>query len=184
MLKFYETEEAGKRAEVAVANVLQRYTRHVYKNIRVETLFTKSGTTEVDILAAIADVILVLEIKNIASIEGSSKDLFWYLTGMEGKERYSSLNILTQNRLHTRAIKNAWRDEFREMPAVVSAVVIPEDCHISEEIIDSGILTLHEFELQVAELAQASINIKYGYKLDYLVEKGCGCIKRSVVKGG
>lgn len=167
-MNFTDARNAGTRAEVAVQDVLNRYTKHVYKNVRIDTLFTKTGNTEIDIIAALADIILILEVKNVSKIEGGYYDSYWYLTGLESGERYSTLNVLTQNRIHARSFKNYWYATRREILPVVSVVVVPNGCVVPEDIADGGVLTLEQFERQVSKLCANTYENKYGYHLDYL----------------
>ena len=45
MARFSDTKYAGMRAEETVKEVLSQYTKYIYSNIRVDTLFTKNGFT-------------------------------------------------------------------------------------------------------------------------------------------
>lgn len=184
MPNFYETKQAGKRAEDLVAEVLQSYTKHVYRNVRVDTLYTKTGTTEIDIVAAVSDVLLVVEVKNVRSITGSIYDNFWELQGGERGDFYSSLNVFTQNRIHVRALKNIWFALRNEFPVVISVVVVPNNCVVPDDLKDSGILTVSEFSVQVAELCISNESTKYGYALDFLMRRCGGYLKRPDFVGG
>lgn len=167
MPKFYETVGAGARAEEEVYNVLRRYTRHVYRNCRVETLFTKTGDTEMDIVAAVADVILIAEVKNVRLIEGTPVMHYWTMEGRETGQRYSSLNVFTQNRIHVRSLKDAWLVNRRYFPTVISVVVVPNGCRVPQELRDAGVLEVTQFAEQLAQMASREAPL-YGYELSYL----------------
>ena len=184
MIKFHETIGAGRRAEQEVIDVLRRYTRHVYNSVRVDTLLTKKGDTEIDVLAAIADVILVVEVKNVRKIDGELKNTFWSLEGMETGQRYSTLNVLMQNRIHLRSFRNAWQSRHGKAPGIISTIVVPNGCQVCESLQSCGILTVHEFSQQIAEIASHNIKCLHGYALDYLVKEGHGHINRPDFVGG
>lgn len=183
MLHFSDTRSAGQRAEQEVREILKRYTKHIYSNIRIDTLYTKSGTTEVDLVAAIADILLVIEVKNISAIEGSIVEPFWYLTGLETGQRFSALNVLTQNRIHVRSLKDAWFANRGELPPVLSVVVVPNDCIIPQDIAEGGVLTLQQFSKQIAAISNLE-RCNYGYVLDYLFRGDNAYLERADFIGG
>lgn len=169
MARYSTTKYAGQRAEKIVESVLRRYTDHIYTNVRVDTLFTQSGSTEIDVIAAVSDVLLVVEVKNVSSIEGSLQDSTWVLRGAEAGESYLTLNVFTQNRIHVRSLKDAWFSRMFEFPVTLSVVVVPNGAYVSEELRCNGILTVSEFNIQVAELCADNQRQRYGYALDYLL---------------
>ena len=177
-MRFSDTFAAGKRAEQEVIEVLKKHTKHVYSNVRVDTLLTKSGVTEIDVLAAIADILLVVEVKNVKRIEGAVSHSYWNLTGFEQGQAYSTLNVFTQNRIHVRSLKDAWQSLRQITPTVVSVVVVPNGCDISPTLAEFGILTVQQFAEQVAEMAYSSEKAKYGYALDYILLNGNNIIER------
>lgn len=184
MARFGTTKYAGQRAEHMVKDALLRYTNHVHTNVRVDTLYTKSGTTEIDMVAAVADVILIVEVKNVSAIEGSIGSSTWVMYGAERGEPYSSLNVFTQNRIHVRSFKDAWFVSRAEFPPVISVVVVPNGCQIPEDIAAGGVLTVSEFSVQVAELCMGTVRAKYGYALDYEMGKNQGYFVREDFIGG
>lgn len=184
MLKFRDTVSAGSRAEKSVYDALRQYTRHVYRNCRVDTLYTKNGVTEIDIIAAVADVILIVEVKNVKSIDGSVSAPFWTMDGAETGLHYSALNVLTQNRIHVRSFKDAWVAKQGKFPAVISVVVVPNGCVIPEDIQAAGVLTVGDFSVQLASLCADGLHPKYGYQLDYIVGSDGRYVERSDFVGG
>lgn len=178
MARYGTTRYAGQRAEKIVESVLRRYTDHVHTNIRVDTLFTQSGFTEIDILAAVSDVLLVVEVKNVSLITGSPSDVTWVLRGAESNEDYTTLNVFTQNRIHVRSLKDAWFSRMLEFPVVISIVVVPNGAVVDSELALNGILTVSEFNLQVAKLCADNPKQKYGYALDYLLSSSPGHLYR------
>lgn len=180
-LKFYQTVGSGSRAEKQVADILARHTQYVYKNIRIPTLYTESAETEIDIIAAIDDFLLVVEVKNCRNIEGDSLCSYWKLEGNETGETYTSLSFLTQNRIHVKALKDAWRVARGDTPLVMSLIVVPNGCNIPCDLKEAGVLTVGEFEQQLHSLAvtgKYSVKPKYGYALDFIVDPATNRIKR------
>lgn len=185
MMRFAETQGAGKRAEDEVSKVLERFTSYVYRNVVVDTLHTKSGHTEIDIIAAIGDSILVIEVKNISAIQGKESEMFWTLTGLETAEKYSTLNILVQNRIHVRALKDVWYKERQQFPKIQSFVVVPNTCSIPSDIEEAGVYSVSQFSKVLAQLSNTQkINPpKYAYSLEFLVSKNKGHIIRDDLGG-
>lgn len=170
MPSFTETCQAGSRAEQIVRQVLNSYTRHIYSNVWIDTLLTKSGYTEVDMIAAVADVVLIVEVKNIKAIRGRVEDNTWFLTGYEAGQEYSALNILTQNRIHARSFKDAWFKLKSEFPATLSVVAVPNGCNMPEDIAASGVYEVGRLDQQLAELCKGVIYPKYGTALDFVIQ--------------
>ena len=56
---------SGAVNESRFVNIIKRYTDVLYRNKRVRTCLTDSGTTEIDILFAYQDTIFIIEAKNI-----------------------------------------------------------------------------------------------------------------------
>lgn len=186
MAKFSDTVRAGTRAENEVYNVARRYTRHVYRNCRIDTLYNKVGNTEIDILAAIADVLLIIEVKNVRSITGSLSQHYWHLEGLETGQEYSTLNIFTQNRIHCRSLKDAWFVHRKEFPTVLSVVVVPNGCQVPAELRAGGVLEVKQFDLQLAALYRQYVGprAKYGYALDFLLGEDNAVLVRPDFTGG
>ena len=185
MIRFAETQGAGQRAENEVSKVLERFTSYVYRNVVVDTLYTKSGHTEIDIMAAVGDSILVIEVKNISAIHGRDSEMFWTLIGLETAEKYNTLNILVQNRIHVRALKDAWYKERQQFPKIQSFVVVPNSCSIPNDVEEAGVYTVDQFSKAIAQLSVAQkINPpKYAYALEFLVSKNKGHIIRDDLGG-
>lgn len=170
MPAFYKTVEAGHRFESACRDVLRKYTRHVHWGTRIDTAYTQSGFTEVDILAAIVDVVLVVEVKNISRISGDLSSTHWELTGAIAGEPYRALNIFTQNRIHARSLKNAWWERRGEVVPTLPLVLVPDECVMPAEIEDAGVFYYSQLDSQLQKLTEEwSGPPKYGYSLDYLV---------------
>lgn len=174
MLKFEDTQAAGRRAETEVVDILRRFTSYVYSNVVIDTLHTKSGHTEVDVIAAISDYIVVVEVKNIASISGNPNDLFWTLEGRETFEKYSTLNTFVQNRIHARALKDAWYKERGEFPKVKTFIVVPVGCDVPAEIKEDGVYTTTDFLNLIAKETRNNKSLSvptFAYSLEYLIQK-------------
>lgn len=185
MARFIDTKYAGMRAEETVKDVLSKYTKYIYSNIRVDTLFTKNGFTEIDIIAAVSDVLLVVEVKNIKKIIGSADEAVWVLQGAERGEEYTTLNVLTQNRIHVRSLKDAWCANRGEFPVVISVIVVPNICEVPNELQECGVLTVSDFSVQVAKLcAGYSSAPKYGYSLQFILGADSAYLYRKDFTGG
>ncbi len=171
MPKYQDTKRAGDRAEETVRDFLFRYADAVYHNIRLPTLYTASGETEIDLLAVMRDVLIVVEVKNIRAIEGTVLKSYWTLTGYETGAEYTALNILTQNRIHVRALKRLWYSVRGDFPLVLSVVVVPSGCSIPPDIHEAGVMCVDEFLEQIAELRQSVEKSPrtYEYTISYVL---------------
>ena len=177
MPTFRETKAAGGRAENQVFDVVSKYTNSVYRNIVVDSVYTSNGRTEIDVIAAIADVIFIFEVKNIRSIEGNYSDNTWTLRGRETGTSYPSLNIFNQNRIHLRSLRNLWAQKSDFVPPLASVVIVPNDCVVPDELARCGILTLHELDEQLLEMVRdygIGNRPAWNYNLDYLMS-GSNC---------
>ena len=181
MAKFWQTIGSGSRAEKEVIDIVRRYTQYVYSNVRIPTLYTESAETELDIIAAIDNFILVIEVKNVRRIEGDPLSSYWKMFGEEYGDGYSNINVLTQNRLHVKAFKDAWRVSGRKTPPVLSVVVTPNDCEIPQSLRDFGVITVGELSLQLSELVTEEKYVavpKFGYALDFIIDSETNRIAR------
>lgn len=170
MPKFSDTRMAGTRAEESVREVLSHFADRVYSNVRLPSLFTAGGTTEIDLLAAFNDAILVVEVKNVRVIQGNPLQSFWTMEGANTGEVYNALNVFTQNRIHIRAIKDRWFELHSTFPIVLSIIVVPNGCEIEESLREGGIITVNELAGQLAALKDtASFGPECQYALDFLV---------------
>lgn len=177
---FREAKVAGTRFEAACREVFSRYTRHVKWSTRVDTAYTQSGFTEIDLLVAVADVLLVVEAKNIRSIRGSLSDAHWVLEGAEGGEAYRALNIFTQNRIHARSLKNAWFQKRAELLVSLPLIIVPDGCVMEAEVEQAGIFYFSQLDEQLRGLTNGwgAKPAKYGYALDFLVPSDNFYLKR------
>lgn len=183
-MRFSETKKAGVRAEQEVVSLLKRHTKFVYSNVRVDTLLTKSGDTEIDVIAAIGDCILVVEVKHIQAVEGGPFDNYWDMIGLSSGEHYKALSPLTQNRIHVRSLKDAWYAVRKEWPKIVSLVVVPDVCEITEGNRRAGMLHMSEFTEKLYSLSKTAPSPVYGYKLEFIFKQDDGHMHRSDLKGG
>lgn len=168
---YAKTSISGKAFEEEVARLLRRYSRFVYQNVRIPSVYTKRGHTEIDILAAVGDVILVVELKNVSSIEGAVEGSMWDLTGFRQGESYKALNIFCQNRIHVRSLKNLWSKHQRNMPAIIPVVVTPNGCAVNNQLRDHGVLNVSQFDQQLISTFKHTNAHGCGYSLAYICTK-------------
>lgn len=177
---FRETKAAGTRFESACRDVFSRYTRHIKWSTKVDTAYTQSGVTEIDLLVAIADVLLIVESKNIRSIKGGLTDSQWVLEGAESGEKYTALNIFTQNRIHARSLKNAWFQKRAELLVTLPLIIVPDECSMEADVEQAGIFYFSQLDSQLRDIVADWGNkpARYGYALDYLIPSDDYYLKR------
>lgn len=173
-LLFHQTVNSGRRLEDEVCNVLQPYTSHLYKNVRLATNLTEKGSTEIDVIAVLGSYVLVFEVKNVSSMVGGLDSDFWKMRGSTSGEEYTALNVFTQNRLHCSVLKNTIRrSRFASginlgLPAIVPIVIVPDSCNIEESVRSAGILSITELERQIPMMS-FSQTLPIGVELDCLL---------------
>ena len=166
------TMNSGTRFEDMIVQTISRYSRHIYRNIRVETLLTKNGTTEIDILFCHLDMVYVVESKNVASLIGDYNDKAWSFIGSKSASQevrdYSSLNVITQNNIHVRSFKDIFYATFGEWPTVIPIIVVPNDCKVSPDIA-GHICTLSQLDEYLVSTSSNSVESKIHRRVAALI---------------
>lgn len=154
MATLQQTFGSGTKFEQQLTSVITKYTRHIWRNIRIETLLTQQGTTEIDILFCYKNLLFIVEAKNAGSIFGDYNSRNWSFVGSKAPMRevreYSNLNTLTQNNIHARSFKDCFYAYFGAWPPVVPIIVVPNDCTVSPDIADC-IFTVGQLDTFLAE---------------------------------
>lgn len=156
MVNFQQTRGSGSKFEDQIVSVIGKYTNSIWRNIRIETLLTASGTTELDILFCYNDIVFIVEAKNVSSIIGDYNFRNWSFVGSRNPQRevkeYSALNTITQNNIHIRSFKDCFYAYFQDWPATVSLIVVPNDCKVSPDISES-VYTISQLDKFLATAA-------------------------------
>lgn len=147
--RMYQTMGSGLKFESELVNLINQHTDYIWHNIRIQTLLTQSGTTQIDILFVFKGIVFIIEAKNVSAIIGEYGGSNWSFIGSQasGQEvrEYSKLNVITQNNIHVRSFKDAFFATFGEWPVVVPAIVVPNNCQISEDI-SSSVYTMSQLD--------------------------------------
>ena len=163
---------SGSKFEDQVITVVRKYSRALWRNVRIETLLTQNGTTEMDILFCLQDVVFILEAKNVSSIMGNYDSKNWAFIGSTSPTRetreYTHLNTITQNNIHVRSFKDLFYSEYQEWPAVVACIVVPNGCRLSPELTGS-IYTLSQLDSLLARVAECDSNAKVQRRVAALI---------------
>lgn len=134
---------SGVVNESKFVNVIKHYTDTIYRNKRLRTCLTGSGTTEIDILFAYQDTIFIIEAKNIIALEGKLYQRNWRYKAKTIE--FIALNPIVQNKIHVRAFKNNFFKMYGYYPQVQSFVVVPNHS-VFDDTLTSEILTLSDFD--------------------------------------
>lgn len=160
MASYAQTRKSGTDFENQVSNIVDRYTRTSWRNLRIETLLTANGFTEIDMLFCYKNIIFIVEAKNVSSIVGGYSDRYWRFIGSKGTNseitEYSALSVLTQNNIHMKAFKELFYAFYKEWPLVVPVIVVPNSCKVSEDIA-STIHSLSSLDVFLASAADWDI---------------------------
>lgn len=154
------SRQKGAKFEEEISTVVGRYTHALWRNIRIETVLTQQGCTELDLIFCANGVIYVVEAKNVESIVGEYGETYWTLVGSMDHSKYmsspySTLNIIVQNSLHVRALKDCFYAYYKEWPTVVPVIVVPNNCKVSVSISES-IYTIGQLDLFLAHSSQVN----------------------------
>lgn len=170
-MSFKTSFESGKRLEDEIERICRQHTRYVETNVLVPTLHTEHGYTEVDVLIAIGNVIITIESKNIAKLDGDvTEDILKFTSGNDAS--YKSLSPFTQNRIHQFSIIDEYAKEYKRWPTVIPATVLPTECEVSSNLRNEPSLTfLNELSPALASIAKTSVVPKYGAELFSLIHK-------------
>lgn len=155
-ITLHQTRPSGTKFEEILYGIISNYTRAVWRNIRVDTLLTKQGNTEIDILFCLKNIVFIVEAKNVSAIMGDYGDNYWSFIGSSSPTKevreYTALNTFTQNGIHTKSFKDIYFETFKEWPIVLSVVVVPNECRLSPDLA-STIYTVGSFEKVIAEIS-------------------------------
>lgn len=128
------THSSGDSFEDHVADVVKRYAHGMWRNIEVETLLTAKGTTEVDMIFCLNDVVYVVELKNVRAIEAAYNDGYWKMYGFNADGEYKALNVIEQNNIHVKSFLDLYYASRHEFPVIASLIIVPNGCDIPEDL--------------------------------------------------
>lgn len=172
MATLQQTFGSGSKFEQQIIQTISRYTPHIWHNIRIETLLTAQGTTEIDILFCYKNLIFIVEAKNVSSIFGDYNSRNWSFVGSKAplKEvrEYTRLNTITQNNIHVRSFKDCFFAYFGEWPTVIPVIVVPNDCTVSPDIANA-ITTVGQLDTLLAEASDWDVHLTMHRRLSSLL---------------
>lgn len=161
MTTLQQTMRSGSRFEEELVRTISKYTQNIWRNVRIETLLTQNGTTEMDILFCYRDMVFIIEAKNVAAVFGGYYDSVWSFVGASTPHKesktYSKLNVVTQNNIHARSFKDLFYSYFRTWPVVVPAVVVPNNCKVAEDL-ESAVFTAEDLELALIQIGHDKVH--------------------------
>ena len=172
---FYKnTRRSGSQFETSVVEMVKRYTDAVWRNIRIETLLSDTGTTELDVVFYSGGIVYILELKRVRKIVGSYERKRWTLYGWSGhyedSGEYTALNVIEQNNIHARSLLDVYFSEFRCFPTVVPLIIVPDDCIVPPNL-KSEIFTMQDLEdFMLSNHIPGRADV--GYRLSFLLGAG------------
>lgn len=144
MSYFRQSFVSGKRFEDEIYEVLKENSKDVWRNVRVETLLTSTGFSEIDLLCCYKGIVMTIEAKNISRVQGDYCDYDWTLTGFsDNGQSYRKLSVFTQNNIHIRSLQDAYYLRYNEWLNIVPIIVVPDSCEIDERL-KAGIFNLFD----------------------------------------
>lgn len=174
------TFASGGYFENSVAKLVSRYTMDIWHNVRMETLLTESGNTELDIVFCYGGMVFILELKRVRRIDGNYRDSRWTMYGWNSKDddsgRYFAQNVIEQNNIHTRSLIDLYFAEFRAYPNVCSIVIVPNDCQLPLEL-QHDVFTVHDLDIFL-NAQQKRNDIQLVARMSYLLGGDAGIKRR------
>lgn len=174
------THAAGSQFESDVFALLKQYTNAVWHNVRVETLLTQTGMTELDIVLYFNDVLYILELKRVRRIEGTYSENRWTMYGWSDRidetSEYVSVNVVEKNNIHARSLLDTYHAKFGEYLRVVPIIIVPDDCEIPGAL-SRDVFAVSELEQLVSSQTDNS-DKRVIYRLAYLMDADIDIVSR------
>ena len=160
MANLKKTMRAGHANEADLVSIIKTLTPHVWTNVRLRTLHTEKGNTEIDIIFYFRGCVHLVETKRILEINGEYQQYKWKLRARSGEFR--TLNILTQSRLHAKVFCDRYFDKYRSYPILRSRAVVPDGVLMSDSI-KGEVLTFSEYYRWLCSLPEIG-DMSYKYR--------------------
>lgn len=135
---------SGTLNEDRFVSVIKNHTTAIYRNKRVPTILTDSGSTEIDIIFYYQNTIFIIEAKNVISLDGNMCQKNWRFISKTAN--YIALNPIIQNKIHVRAFKNNFYKMYKYYPRTESFVVVPANTYFDINL-NKEILTLPDLDM-------------------------------------
>ena len=181
MATLQQTMSSGFQFEDEITRIIRPYTNMLWRNIRIETLLTANGTTEIDLLFCFKDIVFIVEAKRVSTIIGEYSARNWSFIGSHAPQRevreYSALNTITQNNIHVRSFKDMFYSYFHEWISVIPIIVVPNTCRVSQDI-SGAVYTLSQLDEFLSEVRSWNVEAKVHRKVAALITANCITIKR------
>ena len=148
--KLYKSSRrSGSCFETTVVEMIKKYTNDVWRNVRIETLLTQTGTTELDVVFYSGGIVYILELKRVRKIVGEYArrrwTMFGWLDNVDETSEYTALNVIEQNNIHARSLLDLYFSEFKCFPAVIPVIIVPDGCEVPPGL-KSEVFTVNELE--------------------------------------
>lgn len=170
-LHYQRSKRSGDQFETAVMELIQQHTNAVWRNVRIETLLTQTGSTEMDVVFYSGDTVYILEMKRVRKIVGRYGRKRWSLYSWtvpeEELSEYTHSNVIEQNNIHARSLLDLYYAAFHDFLKIVPLIIVPDACEVPEDL-KNDVLTpseLESFLIQYSSLGRQDVS----YRLTYLL---------------
>lgn len=147
--QWHNTFASGGQFELDVKNLVKQYTGNVWHSVRIETLLTAKGSTEMDIVFCLGGSIYILELKRVRRIKGSYRDGRWVMYGWRSTRdeegQYNAQNVIEQNNIHARSLADAYYASYRCWPTIIPLVIVPDNCEYGDDL-KTSVYTVGDLE--------------------------------------
>lgn len=177
---YKSSRRSGSHFESLVVDIVKQYTQSVWRNIRIETLLTQTGNTELDIVFYNRGIVYVLELKRVRRIIGEYSSRRWTMYGwsdhVDETSEYTAPNVIEQNNIHARSLMDLYFSEFRCFPRILPIIIVPDDCIVPPGL-RGDVFTVQELDEFLLH-NHAPGNQSVAYRLAFLMNAAEGFAHR------
>ena len=170
-LHYQRSKRSGDQFETAVMELIQQHTNAVWRNVRIETLLTQTGSTEMDVVFYSGDTVYILELKRVRRIVGHYERRRWSLYRWTVSEdelsEYTNSNVIEQNNIHARSLLDLYYAAFHDFLKVIPLVIVPDACDVPTDL-KHDVLTPSELEGFLMRFSSPGRQ-DVSYRLSYLL---------------
>lgn len=166
------TFASGDQFEADTRRVISRYTPDIWHNVRVETLLSTRGNTEIDLVFCYCNIVFIVELKRVRRIEGKYSDFRWTMWGWKSQDsesnKYIIPNVIGQNNIHVRSFLDYYFASLRAYPTVVPLIIVPNNC-VFDDSLRSDVFTVHDLDAYLTKCKGGANNRNLVVRLSYLL---------------
>lgn len=164
---------SGYDFENNIIRLVKRYTRFVYRNVRVPCVNVSTGLTEIDILFVKDKDVFVVEAKRVREILGDYGGKRWKLRKNSNSYPlyYYADNVIVQNNIHASALADLYYKTYKDTIVVEPIIVVPNECEFPNRLSDE-VIRFDAFEQALRGMTRngsKGAGSMIGYRIDSIL---------------